>query len=419
MSHYPGISRSTLMTTTTYLTTLPSELIDLILSFLGPVDLFNISSACRILSERSRSDVLWVRHVQDNVPEVTLNSPSPCQSYRELYMAHDPYWFLPKYKLWFSDYYLTGKLILARYDPRRGCIEGYRLVAERPPPTFDPWEVDDEVIIHSFYPSCKLHMDQPVIQFDLPPFKTWMTSKGEVAESRKWHKFNAEISMGFNEPSRHAVYSNFLLTRSVEVRPNMNLWPPSVIPSSERVRNASQESFVGTGHKPQKRSEICTKAFRIRRWMEMTAGPHIPGLHLGEEVYTYSTLEPWLYTPTEEKPYRGIFVGDYSGHGCEFLLMHQPDNEEPFDEASVIRREYETVEEWEARKKEERVFRGSLEAIKLTGDPNVPRGEHTFIADDLSSTGFVRTATESRFKGARIVKSRGHIAARMFRNGRC
>ncbi len=151
----------------------------------------------------------------------------------------------------------------------------------------------------------------------------------------------------------------------------------------------------------------------------MTAGPHIPGLHLGEEVYTYSTLEPWLYTPTEEKPYRGIFVGDYSGHGCEFLLMHQPDNEEPFDEASVIRREYETVEEWEARKKEERVFRGSLEAIKLTGDPNVPRGEHTFIADDLSSTGFVRTATESRFKGARIVKSRGHIAARMFRNGRC
>jgi hypothetical protein len=55
--------------------------------------------------------------------------------------------------------------------------------------------------------------------------------------------------------------------------------------------------------------------------MEMTAGTNSPGLHLGEEVYTYATLDPKLYTPTEEKPYRGIWVGDYSGHGCEFLLV--------------------------------------------------------------------------------------------------
>lgn len=145
---------------------------------------------------------------------------------------------------------------------------------------------------------------------------------------------------------------------------------------------------------------------------------HPTGIHLGEEVYTYATLDPKLYTPTEEKPYRGIWVGDYSGHGCEFLLMNQPDDDEPFNEEDVVQREDETVEEWELRKKEERVYRGSLEAIKLTGDPNVPRGEYTFVADDLSATGYVRTATEERFKGARIVRSRGHIAARMFRNGK-
>jgi hypothetical protein len=143
------------------------------------------------------------------------------------------------------------------------------------------------------------------------------------------------------------------------------------------------------------------QAFRLRRWMEINHGQSVPGVHLGEEIHTYSTLDPSLYTPTEEKPYRGIWVGDYSGHGCEFLLMNQPDDEEPFDEASVIQAQDETAEEWETRRKEERIYRGRLEAIKLTGDPNIPRGQYTFVADDIGKDGFIRNATETRFKGAR------------------
>lgn len=149
----------------------------------------------------------------------------------------------------------------------------------------------------------------------------------------------------------------------------------------------------------------------------MAAGQPIPGVHLGEEVYTYATLDPKLYTPTEDKPYRGIWIGDYSGHGCEFLLMHQPDDDEPFDPASLVQEPDETAEEFETRKHDERVYRGSIRAIKLTGDPNVPRGEYTFVADDIGKNGFVRVATEERFKGARVVKSRGHIAQTMFRDG--
>lgn len=407
------VSLDAIPSTKSYLTTIPSELLSLILSFLSPIDLVHASSTCRSLSFHARSDTLWIAHVQANVPSLTLTSHFPCASYRELYIAHDPHWFLPKYKIWFSDYFLTGKIILARFDPRRGCIEGYRLVAEKPPPTFEGWETDDEVVIHSFEPKCRLHMDQPVIQLDALSLESLMTSSGMTKAS---HRFNAEIPMRLQERNHHGVFSNFLLTRAVEERPNMQLWPPATIPSKYRVRNASQEAFVGLGHKPQNRSEVSEQAFRIRRWMEMNSGPNAPGLHLGEEVYTYSTLDPHLYTPTEEKPFRGIWVGDYSGHGCEFLLVHQPDNTEPFDESSVVRGEDETKEEWEERKREERVYRGSLEAIKLTGDPNVPRGEYTFIADDIGRNGFVRKANETKFKGARIVKSRGHIAARMFRN---
>jgi hypothetical protein len=317
--------------------------------------------------------------------------------------------------VWFCDYFLTGKVIIIRYDPRRGSIDGYRLVAERPPPTFDPWEYDDGVLIHSFEPHCSLHLDQPVLQLDALSLESLMSSSVKTSPG---HRFSAETPMRMTQHNNRGVFSNFLLTRPVkEVVPNMQIWPPLTIPASQRVRNASQESFVGAGHKPHKRSEASNQAFRIRKWMEMTATSSTAGIHLGEEVYTYSTLDPKLYTPTEEKPYRGIWVGDYSGHGCEFLLMHQPDNDLPFDEASVVREDHETVEEWQARKNEERIYRGSLEAIKLTGDPNVPRGEYTFICDDISKTGFLRTATEQRFRDARVVKSRGHIAAPMFRNG--
>ncbi|PMD12000.1 hypothetical protein NA56DRAFT_58259 [Hyaloscypha hepaticicola] len=392
---------------------LPSELIDLVLSFLGPIDLVAVSSTCKLLSGHGKSDLSWQRHVQENIPGVTLTSPFPCNTYRELYISHDPHWFLPKYKIWFCDYFLTGKIIITRFDARRGCIDGYRLVAERLPPTFTPWEADDHVLIHSFKPRCRLHMDQPVLHLDALSLESVMSSS---AQTKPGHRFCAETPMRIDERNNHSVFSNLLLTKPVEVRPNMQLWPPPTIPARERVRNASQEAFVGAGHKPQNRKEMSDQAFRIRRWMEMHASSHALGLHLGEEVYTYATLDPKLYTPTEEKPFRGIWVGDYSGHGCEFLLMNQPDNEEPFDEASVVQADDETLEEWEVRKKEERIYRGSIEAIKLTGDPNVPRGEYTFIADDISKTGFVRTATEKQFHGARIVKSRGHVAARMFQD---
>jgi Cyclin D1 binding domain/F-box-like len=400
------------------LLSLPAEIIDHVLSFLEPFDLSSLSSTCRQLAPHAISDLAWQRHIQDNVPGVRITSPVPCGTFRELYLRHDPHWFLPRYKVWFSDYFLTGKLIIVRYDPRRGCIEGYRLVAEREAPTFDPWEFDDEVLIHSFNPRCRLHLDQPILQLDARSVDKLTAAAGA---SRQKNTLWAETPMTMGARSPNGVFSNFMLTKPVPhaaIHPSMQVWPPRTISARQRVRNISQEAFVGIGHKPEKRHEVCNQAFRIRRWMEMSGSQNSTGVHLGEEVYTYATLDPKLYTPTEEKPWRGIWIGDFSGHGCEFLLINQPDNELPFDEASVVQKEDETTEEWETRKKEEKIYRGSMEAIKLTGDPNVPRGEYTFVADDISSEGYIRTVTEDTFKGSRIVKSRGHIAARMFRNGK-
>jgi hypothetical protein len=205
-------------------------------------------------------------------------------------------------------------------------------------------------------------------------------------------------------------------------------------------------------------------------------------MRVGEEVSTFATLPPETYMPTKSKPWRGIWCGDYSGHGCEFLVVLQPDEpiELPDGVATALERRRrnssaESDGSWqtalssqppdvasanaqavpEATFNYEHIFEdtedlnlmnempaiidaeygessritksedggnedsyeGQLMAIKLTGDPNIPRGEYTFMAPDISDAALLRVANEEIFKGARVVRSVGHIAARDFRDG--
>lgn len=203
---------------------------------------------------------------------------------------------------------------------------------------------------------------------------------------------------------------------------------------------------------------------------------------------TFSTLLEESYMPTREKPWQGIWVGDYSGHGCEFLLVLQCDVTSPMtlsrtsstgsipggmtmaranadvglqDPDRVLQlpeaidshrvvpsddiAELAGPSTWQLEAdfanrydKEARGTKniqdddppapdaqasmeipwGRLEAIKLTGDVNVPRGEYTWIAEDIGPKGLTRVANEQMFVGARTVKSWGHIAGRGYRHDR-
>ena len=140
---------------------LPSELISHVLSYLSPLDLVSISLTNHLLRAHSLADNLWQAQVQLQVPGIRLTSPSPCASFRELYIAHAPRWFLTKYKLWFCDRDLTGKLVIVRYDERRGVIEGYQLLANRPitsTGTSHQSLGDQELVIHEFEPRSGLHL---------------------------------------------------------------------------------------------------------------------------------------------------------------------------------------------------------------------------------------------------------------------
>ncbi|KAJ4328436.1 hypothetical protein N0V84_001120 [Fusarium piperis] len=432
-----------------FLLDLPSELISTILSHLSPFELISASETCHELREHALSDVLWHPLVQENVPDVTITSPHPCNSYHELYVAHDRLWFLPRHRIWFCDRDLTGRVMLVRYDPRRGCIEGHQLLAARGRPDYFQWDAHANVVIHDFNPQVKLHLDKPVLQFHA----NVETDVSRFFSRPDANRYADEMPMTL-EDRVDGMFSNFMLARELEKDvademlsqswPYGQVWPTPVIPSDHHVRG--KPSFVFTGlpyslpdDRPKRRGEVSEHLFHIRQWMEMAGGVTrlgraaglagivnvlrelhpaavggLPGMHVGEELITYSTLDPKLYTPTPLKPWRGIFVGDYSTHGCEFLLVHQPDDDDDdllTDGAlGIVRFEIESDQEWEKRKAVARTHRGRLEAIKLTGDPNVPRGEPSFIAKDLGPGGFICDATDPQFNGSRIVASKGHIS---------
>ncbi|KAL2174835.1 uncharacterized protein P884DRAFT_248861 [Thermothelomyces heterothallicus CBS 202.75] len=477
------------------LISLPVELLGSILTYLAPEDLCRVSGTCRTLYAHATDDRLWRSHVQDNVPGQEVTSSYPFASFRELYAALDPHWFVTKYKFWFSDTGLPGRMIVARYDQRRGCIEGYQLLAHNQNSSFHTWHAHGDTILSSFNPKVKLHLDNPVLRLPArlpnnhdndsegivvlrPNHKDTDVPDGDgsgtsgtsssgtgtgsgkpngLDQQARANRFQSSILMYTNASS---LQNSFIYARSLSPDdmaerasshfPYGHIWPPPTIPSPHRVLGAGLERHTSLRDRDRahSRREVYDRAFRIHKCIHVNnlddyiAAPGILPINwppfghqwllqldqavhranplaaarvpLGEEVSTYATLDPARYTPTPTKPWRGIWVGDYGAHGCEFLWIHQPDDDDddPDDPspAAVERPEDESDEAYAARRRDAAVYRGRLEAVKLTGDANVPRGEVSFVVDDLGPGGLIRTETAAPFEGARVVSSRGHIA---------
>lgn len=223
-------------------------------------------------------------------------------------------------KIWFGDQHLFGRIMITYYNPYRGTIDGYRLVAERAQTMDSSWEHDPEVIILSFKPNVRLHTDIPLLRLEaLSP-----NGNSSPTSSKAFDRYDFEIPMPLSDLTDTIAQSTFMLARPAEAHPNASIWPPATIPSSQRVINLSDDILAGHRHvsalvqmmtfnqtftgaqKPRNRKEINEQAFRIRHWMHT-----VPG-HRGEplQISTYATLDPALYTPTDARPFRGIWVGD-------------------------------------------------------------------------------------------------------------
>lgn len=417
---------------------MPSELIDAVFAFLSPYDIASMSAVCHQLRNNALADIHWQAIIQDHVPGCRVRRPYPCRSFKELFAAHDGMWFLPKFKIWFCDWDMPGSVILCRYDQRRGCIEGVRLVAVARNVAYSRWAENEDVVIHTFTPAVSLHLESPVLQLNAGDALALTASSVDHGEPSS--RFSKKILMPLGDGF---IYSKFALTRPLddetaqmkllEDHPYGSIWPPPTIPAHHYVSGSGCDRAYDY---PAHRSEVSDQTFRIWRGIGRNRnfhassfplnptlqGPGLPGptqasVLTSERNMTYSTLDPVLYTPTPTKPWRGIWVGDYTGHGCEFLLIHQPDDPPATDaELNLVRSAAETDEEWQRRQLEARIYRGRLEAIKLTGDANVPRGECSFIAHNLGPDGLAGVAEMPPFTGARMVHSSGHVAATGFQD---
>jgi hypothetical protein len=452
---------------------LPSELLHHVLSYLSLSDLLTVSLVSKLLREHTLQDTLWQTFVEAEVPRPSVTKPAHL-TWRELFREHHPYWFIARRKIWFADTPHTGKLLIARYDHRLDAIEAYALVAERRVPEALSWDQHPEAIIHTFSPKVRLDLNAPVVRLNREAYEDTIGNIG--------YRLQKEVRMGlYHDRTQQtaSLFSQLMLTRpwpkaiTTDATP---IWPPLTLPSPDRTRNDhSPSGFRQPGQKPATLDQLSTSSFRIRRWMEFSTRALGLGMRIGEDVTTWATLPEEFYTPTAQKPWQGIWCGDYAGHGCEFLVIMQPDDPKPLPEraqwAMRAREREESVssegswttaptdtassssengdgddamemenaddledsvatlqEAYHERSstsldpqitagQEETVYRGRIEAVKLTGDPNIPRGEYTFIAPDIGSNGLIRIAKEEIFKGARIVRSVGHIAATGFRDG--
>jgi hypothetical protein len=306
---------------------LPAELIQNILTFVPATSLASLAQTCHLLHQHTFDEKLWQAQVQQSLPGTTLKRAYPAASFRDLYITHHPYLFLPKYKIWFSDSPHTGKLLIARYSHSRQTVEAYALAAERGEPRLEWWPWKPDVIIHTFEPTVRLDLNQAVVR--ISP-ECMPTGSNRVQQEILMDTHIGSSSIG-------GIVSKFSHTRSLQpsaIGPGTQVWPPQTLPAMSRVRNASMEAFRGTGHRPSKLSEVSEHSFRLKR--NINYNSQLFGLRrVGEDVHTFATLPPDCYTPTKQKPWRGIWVGDYSGHGCEFLAVLQPDEPQPLPESAL------------------------------------------------------------------------------------
>ncbi|RPB11429.1 hypothetical protein P167DRAFT_508070 [Morchella conica CCBAS932] len=345
---------------------LPNEILTLTLDLLDGVSLGRCLKVSRRFNILARSELIWARVVSP----LRLSSPTPYESFRELYAAlHHHFWLHGR--VWHGDRQFTGCLFIARYNPERGAIQIYNLLAHSmnfDPSSVKPWSLDPTVFISDIQPFVRL-WESPIFSLtkDTPP-----NAQFEIEPPSTWGSIASSLSRTTVVPVDRQVSS-------------MSLWPPTKIPSAERTRNSSEHGYRDGEHQPESVADASQKLFRFRKWMRFdgasgSLADRLP-YAMKEKFETFAALDSWLYTPDERHPFRGLWVGDYSVHGWEFILFHQPNP-------------------------------NRLEGIKITGDIHVPRGEYTFIVEEL--TDISRIAHEVEWPGAKAVKGKGQIAASQF-----
>ncbi|CAG8923507.1 unnamed protein product [Penicillium salamii] len=379
---------------------LPSEIIHVIISHLSAPDLACVGATCRALAEHASNDLLWANLINARLPH-RIENPGIFKTFRRLFLAYYPCWFIPEHKIWFADNEPTGSLILTRYDNRRGVIEGYEIVAERGSSQFHFWKAEPTVLVQAFDPKVRLSLDEPALFLKDPDPSSKSAPIQHLSRTNDW---KLPLAHEANRIYKPLLLCSAISDQQESITDPGQYWPPPTVPSrahTSRSGEDSQQQLVG---KLSDMSEEFFRLDRLQNYRTLFADGN------GKYIQTYSALDPESYTPTKEKPYQGLWVGDYSTHGCEFILVLQT------REQGDIQREGWDIETnnhdgtIEADTSETIGHQGQLQGIKLTGDMNVPRGQYSWVSEDIGPAGLVGVAVDEPFTGARMVRCKGHVA---------
>lgn len=396
---------------------LPRTTLTRIFSYLDPESLARAAAVSHQFREFAYSEDLWKTLINSYLP-TPIESCEPAPSFRRLFIAFHPYWFIPQFRFWLSDEQPRGQMILAHFNTTNLCIEAWAVGATRENSRYRPWSVDPEVMIHES--DMRVHVDQHRLVF-----RFGVGDEQWIGDEKDRGLRHARAAMMYEEGTA-AVRSRVEL--SLEQRQtktsfeDLAMWPMPDVSASTSPSKLPAGTSIPDSYRPRSRPTRCHPTFSLRHRVDSPAEDGSTGVdptstqpdrHVVGNAITYGTISPDAYATNAEKPWQGVWCGDYFDHGAELLLILQPNaTNEPIPTGTVHSEETAVNSSGNVAAEDRRCK--SLLAVKLTGDSNIPRWQYSFVVPDLLKDGLLRVAEEDEFRGARVVRSALHIAAKGF-----
>lgn len=364
------------------LLSLPSEILLYILSLLRdikPSSLAHASMTCKQLQTLCNVDALW----QGLVP-ASIQSPGPQYgSYRELYQKIiGPYgWILG---LWSSDLEVRGAMCSLEYDSQRGCITCYHIKV-----------INTQARVNTFF-SVAPHIHVGVLS---PAFRKahffdiyWDQEAGRPVT--RLSSGAASKAAGENEDIADLFTAKIIRPAGFQekeaARARQIFWIEDG--QAERLITTSAHATTTTDSDlppefsdvfesppalptPVFKSSLDNKAYRADSF-QLDCPQY-------SNFMCFAKLDMLLCGPKPRSPYDGLWIGDYSSHGVEWILFKHmlEDN--------------------------------ILEAWKLTGDANVPRWQLTWRAH-MTKRSRVTTVAEVEWPHCDVYPAEAQVALHGF-----
>lgn len=365
---------------------LPAELIAKIFSYLPPDSLSALGAAHPHLNFILKDDSLWRQSVvhefankssfqfcevtsQDCGPTksgmimdasgaaLLRESPQPYESYRELYFQ-----VLKRHGAligtWAGNTRWAGSVLEVFYSHWSGKIEGRKIQL-------------DAIV----GPTKSFSLDPEVAWRDLNPIlQAWVEPLFELGPTSQKSDFMAKVvKLAGTSDAR----TEFQAAQE-------HFWPPVNVPVPNRLRLDEWNCIVESDHASTAPSNNLISISRPVLQVAFEADPFFDDFdNIPRQVEFFYRLPQDLPVPPSFDKFSGLFMGDYSAHGGELLYIYYPSPT-------------------------------TLHAVKITGDPNIPRGELSWVVDNIAAP--VRTCEEHEWPGARAYAGRGQVSPHGFSN---